>query len=343
MTAQQKYCKRCAHAVASSLRFCPQCGHGDFQATLPTKGSNAAVPASPPTAVAPLPPSAPSAPSAPPASPRPLPGASLPPVRTAAPVAAVPVATPGGRLARSQIRMLKPWAVGLLVVAVLGVGGAMFGVGGRIADWRVDNTTVAEERAMADATLREIAGQASFLATTHAEHQLVERLGRRLVAVIPGGSRYSYRFHVIDEASINAFALPGGDVVVHRGLLRLLDRVEQLAAVLAHEIQHVEQQHGIRGYFHTQSAATIIAWTFGLASPDGTELAVYLKHAKYGRALETDADLRGAQLLTQAGVDRAHMVTLLRKLAQAPGSRVPAWLSDHPDPLDRARRVEAAR
>lgn len=333
MTAEQKYCTRCTNAVLSSLRFCPQCGHGDFQASPPAMGGSVHVPTPSAAAVAP---SAPSA-SAKPAIRRPP---TLRPLASAAPLS--PVA-PGGRLARSQIRMLKPWAVGLLMASMLVVGAGLFGAGGRIADWRVSATSVAEERAMADTTLREIASQASFLAATDAEHRLVERLGRQLVAAIPGGSRYSYRFHVIDEASINAFALPGGDVVVHLGLLRLLDRVEQLAAVLAHEIQHVEQQHGIRGYFHTQSAATIIAWTFGLASPDGTELAVYLKHAKYGRSLETEADLRGAQLLVQAGVDRAHMVTMLRKLAQAPGSIVPAWLSDHPDPLDRAKRVEAAR
>ncbi len=71
---------------------------------------------------------------------------------------------------------------------------------------------------------------------------LVKKLGARLTA----GSRFQYEFHVADDAAINAFALPGGVIVVHTGLIRATRRPEELAGVLAHEVQHVEQRHSLK-------------------------------------------------------------------------------------------------
>ncbi|HEU4754560.1 MAG TPA: M48 family metalloprotease, partial [Armatimonadota bacterium] len=75
----------------------------------------------------------------------------------------------------------------------------------------------------------------------------VRQIGRRLVAAVPDAP-YPFEFHVVEDATVNAFALPGGFVYVFRGLLQLVPNDDALASVLAHEISHVTQRHATRQF-----------------------------------------------------------------------------------------------
>ncbi len=101
------------------------------------------------------------------------------------------------------------------------------------------------------------------------------------------GSRYQYKFHVALDKSVNAFAMPGGFVVVHTGLIQLAESPEELAGVLAHEIQHVEQRHSLRAMAQSLGLYAVLSLlvgdTSGLASLGGDLLKL-----KFSRNHETE-------------------------------------------------------
>ena len=239
--------------------------------------------------------------------------------------------------------MLKPWAVTALVAAVALIGLSFVKTGESVADWAASGTSVATERQNADEFIAESELARAFASEDDPAQRMTNSMGQRLVAALAPASRYQYRFRVVNSNEVNAFALPGGDIVVHKGLFRIMTRPEQLAAVLAHEIQHVERQHGLRSSYRAMSLGAILVWTFGITTDGGVEMVHSLKQNKYARSLETEADLEGAELLMRAGINRQHMVDMLNLLAKQHTTKVPAWLSDHPDPAARAVRVASGR
>ena len=145
----------------------------------------------------------------------------------------------------------------------------------------------------------------------------VQRVGER-VARSSHRSNLQYHFTVIDSPDINAFALPGGYIYIHRGLIAYLGSEAELAAVLGHEVGHVTARHSVR----QQSQAS--AWNIlGQAVAIGTgvgaagDLANVLGTAfvrGYGRDMELEADGLGAQYLARAGYDPTAMIQVVRVL-----------------------------
>ncbi len=143
----------------------------------------------------------------------------------------------------------------------------------------------------------------------------VQRVGER-VARSSHRSNLQYHFTVIDSPDINAFALPGGYIYIHRGLIAYLGSEAELAAVLGHEVGHVTARHSVR----QQSQAS--AWNIlGQAVAIGTgvgaagDLANVLGTAfvrGYGRDMELEADGLGAQYLARAGYDPTAMIQVVR-------------------------------
>ena len=178
----------------------------------------------------------------------------------------------------------------------------------------------------------------------------VERVGRRLVANVPGQYRrpqFRYTFHVVEDRDANAFALPGGHVYVNSGLVETARGEGELAGVLAHEISHVALRHG------TASASKALLAELGVAllgeliggkKGRAVQLGAYagasLYLMKFSRDYERQADILGAQIMSGAGYDPRDMATLFRRLEGEGGRGLPQWLSDHPDLEKRARRVE---
>jgi predicted Zn-dependent protease len=166
----------------------------------------------------------------------------------------------------------------------------------------------------------------------------------RLHAAAPA-SRYSYDVTIVRSEVVNAFAAPGGFLVVHSGLLRRTSRPEELAGVLAHEIQHVELRHGTRSVIRSVPTRLALAAIAG----DATALAGILDAAaslgtlRYQRSDETEADAAGLALLRAAGVDQSGLADFFRMLEREAGD-VPAslaYLSTHPRTAARLARLES--
>jgi predicted Zn-dependent protease len=160
-----------------------------------------------------------------------------------------------------------------------------------------------------------------------------------------------WTFRVVDDPTVNAFALPGGYIYVTRGLLAHLGSEAELASVLGHEIGHVTARHSVSQMSKAQllNMGLIVGMilrpqlqNFGGLAQAGLEL-LFLK---YSRNDESQADDLGLRYLTRAGYDPRPMTQVFRTLARVSTvegeGRVPTWLSTHPDPGDRERRIAAA-
>jgi predicted Zn-dependent protease len=178
----------------------------------------------------------------------------------------------------------------------------------------------------------------------------VSAIGHRMVAAAPD-RQFEYRFHVVDEDTPNAFALPGGYVYITRGLLALTNSADELANVLGHEIGHVEERHSAQ-----QAAAgtlpgilalpgdavgAVISPKLGnvLASPFRKAGAAYL--ASYGRRQEHAADRWAQETAARAGYDPQGMNLLLEglereEILRTGQERSPGFLDSHPPTPERA-------
>lgn len=165
---------------------------------------------------------------------------------------------------------------------------------------------------------------------------LVNRIGQRLTA----GSRFDYAFHVADDPAVNAFAMPGGVIVVHTGLIRAAKRPEELAGVLAHEVQHVEQRHSLKAIIKQTGLTGLWAAVTGdLGSTLAGQAAVKLTALRFSRDAEREADARGFDTLVKHDIDPQGMVDFFGTMAEQAGAAPPAWLSTHPASEDRQQRL----
>jgi predicted Zn-dependent protease len=157
-----------------------------------------------------------------------------------------------------------------------------------------------------------------------------------------------WSFTIVDNAAINAFALPGGYIYLTRGILAYLDDEAQLAGVLGHEIGHVTARHAAQAYTRQAQAGIGLAILsiFVPGTAPFTDLGaaglsvLFLRH---GREAEIEADRLGVEYGSGAGFDPAGVPRFLSTLARvnALSERgVPNWLSTHPDPGSRVVKAE---
>lgn len=172
----------------------------------------------------------------------------------------------------------------------------------------------------------------------------IDALVRRLAATTP--SRYRFDIQVLDDKTVNAFAAPGGFIVVFRGLIDKAESAEELAGVLAHEMGHVIERHGTENLIRAVGGATIIAAVLGDASTIGATLAEYgstLASLSHGRDAEREADAIGVAMLNKAGIRGTGLVAFFRRIAkltgEGQGGGVGRYLSTHPPSDERAGEI----
>jgi len=132
-------------------------------------------------------------------------------------------------------------------------------------------------------------------------------------------SPYQYHFHIVNDGSLNAFALPGGEVVIHSALILRAESAEELLGVMAHEIIHVEQQHGLRGVIGATGIYMIASAVFGDVSgimATLTSAAPLLLNQSYSRRFETESDLKGFALLQKARVNPIGLASFFEKMIE---------------------------
>ena len=179
---------------------------------------------------------------------------------------------------------------------------------------------------------------------TDAEGQrALDGLVATLAAAAPR-SPYTFRVQVIDAKVVNAFAVPGGHIVVLRGLLDEMRRPEELAGVLAHEMQHVLLRHSTKAIVQHVSTGLLIAALTGDVTGTmayGLESARVLGQLRYSRAAEEEADTQGMALMLAAGLDPKGMIDFFEGLErkEKDPSGVFRYLSSHPGTGDRVSRL----
>jgi Zn-dependent protease with chaperone function len=170
----------------------------------------------------------------------------------------------------------------------------------------------------------------------------VEEVTHRLTEQILNNP-YKFQVTVVRSDIINAFALPGGFVVVFTGLMKKAESGEEVAGVLSHELNHVLQRHGLERIVKNLGLLTVVAIVFG--NQQGLigmmkQLGVELLTLKFGREQETEADLTGLQLLQRAKIDPSGMIRFFERLSEKDEGRM-EWLSTHPMSAARAERLKA--
>lgn len=173
-------------------------------------------------------------------------------------------------------------------------------------------------------------------------HQL-QRVVDRLQAAT--GSTQQFQVIYVNQGVVNAFAAPGGYIVVFRGLLDQAQSAEEFAGVLAHEMQHVLLKHSTRALareFSGRALLSLMAVDSG-GTPTAVQASVRLANLSYQREDEEAADLQGAQLLARAQINTGGLITFFRRLqAMGPSSgRGWSYLSNHPATEDRIDALEA--
>jgi beta-barrel assembly-enhancing protease len=178
----------------------------------------------------------------------------------------------------------------------------------------------------------------------------VNKVGRRLVASREAQeSGFPFTFEVVADPTINAFALPGGPMFINTGLLRAVDNEAQLAGVMGHEMSHVILRHGTNQA--SKSRLIELPAVLGSQVAGGslvgqlTQLGIGLGAnsvlLKFSRTAESQADLMGSHLMAEAGYDPMEMARFFEKLNQQGGGRTIQFLSDHPNPDNREKAIEA--
>jgi predicted Zn-dependent protease len=176
----------------------------------------------------------------------------------------------------------------------------------------------------------------------------VADLGKRMAAQSER-PKLPWEFHVVDDASVNAFALPGGFIYVTRGLMTAINDEAELATVLGHEIGHVTNRHSVQQI----SKAQLAQLGLGVGSILSSDIARFGQLAstglsilflKYGRDAENQADQAGFRYALNQNYDVREMADVfqtLNRISQTSGAgKLPEWLSTHPNPENRIEHVE---
>lgn len=215
--------------------------------------------------------------------------------------------------------------------------------------------TVEQEIALGLQAAPETAAQFGGLDPNENVQALVDQIGNHIVSSSPAAeSPYEFDFHVLDdEQTINAFALPGGQIFMTRALFDRLQTEGELAGVLGHEVGHVVGRHSAEHVAKAKlteglTGAVVIA-SYDPDNPSSAGAAQMaaligqLINLKFGRDDELESDFLGVCFIDDAGYDPNELVSVMRILAESrQGQAPPEFFSTHPNPENRIERIQSA-
>lgn len=215
--------------------------------------------------------------------------------------------------------------------------------------------SVSEEQEIGDEAARELRRELEFV-TDPWVHHYIEAIGAE-IATAAGPSAYRYRFHVVQDASLNAFALPAGHIYVNTGIILAAANVSELAGVMAHEVGHVARRHVAHNYKRQRNtsvlyrlgaiaAGVLVGGNLARGGQMLGELAAVTFINTFTRQAEVEADAFAVEVLPRAGYHPAGLVSFFETLEKHKESYIPEFLSSHPTTENRVEatraRVEAA-
>lgn len=201
-----------------------------------------------------------------------------------------------------------------------------------------------QEEQLGDQMAAQIASEMTLVEGTEVS-EYVSRIGKKIVSKSPDkNAAIDFDFHVVKDESVNAFAIPGGDIYVTTGLLKAADSEAELAAVLAHEVSHVTQRHIARQLAVNVGVSTLANIALGSGASQLAQLVGGLAAngylLKYSRDDEREADAVGMNLLVKSGYSPYGYVSFFEELSDSP--QPPAILSSHPHPEERVTNARRA-
>lgn len=243
---------------------------------------------------------------------------------------------------RMRQRMRAGWLVmALFLLSPFIFLGLLVWKSDRVIDWAVSHVSIEDEQKFGDMIFEQYRPTLKLI--THGEApRVIKEIGEKLGL----GTPYEFKWHVADNPAVNAFAIPGGHIVVFTGLIKAAQTSEEVTGVLAHEIQHVVQRHSLKAMAHNIGWRATIAmvtgdWTGGMPGEAVAQLGVL----KYGRDKEAEADMKALALLKAVRVDPNGMVKFFETLAQTGTGQAGApieFLSTHPSTTERIAALREA-
>jgi predicted Zn-dependent protease len=175
----------------------------------------------------------------------------------------------------------------------------------------------------------------------------VQDVGNRLINnSIVRRSRYPFEFHLLrDDRTVNAFALPGGQVFITAALYSKFENIDQLAGVLGHEIGHVIHRHGAermasQGFIQGLIQSVMIGSGGNGSIAQVASVVGNYSSMSYGRDQELESDDFGVRLMMEAGYDAKNLIGVMDILeAASGGAKVPEFQSSHPSPENRRQKI----
>ena len=256
----------------------------------------------------------------------------------APPLLTKPLEETAAQVRRARGRQRMVWG---MVLAVVG-GLALFAWLGMdlLVDLAVDRIPVEWEQKLGQAAYQDFITHQTVIKegpAVAAVHEIMQRLTEKI-----RDNPYRFEISVVKSDVVNAFALPGGYIVVFTGLMHKAESGEEVAGVLGHELNHVLQRHALERIVKQLGIVAVLSIIVG--DQQGLaglmkQISVELLSLKFGRAQETEADLTGVVLLHQARIDPAGMVAFFERLSAKDEGRV-EWLSTHPMSAGRAERLK---
>lgn len=201
--------------------------------------------------------------------------------------------------------------------------------------WVASHISVQNEQALGEAFFTQMQAENEFISEGDA-HAVVVEIG----TLLSKNSTYEYKWHIAKDSQINAYAVPGGIIVINSGLLTAIEGPDELAAVIAHEIQHIEQRHSLKNMINSVGWASALLILLGDANVATAVVIHQLGSMYFGRDKEEEADRLGLELLIENDINPNGMVTLLRRFETSDGVEIPDWLSSHPATSDRINHIE---
>lgn len=176
----------------------------------------------------------------------------------------------------------------------------------------------------------------------------VRNMGQRIVSNAPEPfNRLPWNFYVVQDPSINAFAVPGGHVYIHTGLIAAANSASELAGVMAHEIAHIVERHSTeqlsRQYGLSMLAGLVLGQDPGVLSQIAAQIVAGGTLARFSREAEREADEIGIRAMYEAGYDPRGVAAMFRTLmeqSQRQPGRVQSFFATHPTTADRVRDAE---
>jgi Zn-dependent protease with chaperone function len=219
-------------------------------------------------------------------------------------------------------------------VAIAALSGGFYASVPVVARWIARQVPLAYERQLGSAML-------PLLTSSYCDSEAAARALGVLQARLDPGHEVRAELHVLESELVNAFALPGGVVVLTEGLLQKAKSADEVAGVLAHELEHVKQRHVLTHMVRASLLTT--AWSIAVGDYAGLMLldpttAFEVANLRHSRDDEAEADAGAADRLDASGISRHGLVDFFERIKEET-DKIPVWLSNHPTSAARAQTL----